>query len=130
MISEFSATKEYVETLFNDEWTLTPIHFEGMDFREEGVPEWINLLYQPRSGLISSFGQTTTLTGWVHVICWADSPKKVEELADKVVEFFGQKIDRSRYKTDRFEITDQGVAPNEKFFITLSFDLMTSAGTC
>ena len=130
MISEFAATKEYIETLFVDNWTETPIHFEGMDFKSDGIDRWVNLLYQPRSGLISSYGQTTTLNGWVHVVCWGDTPKAVEELADKIVAFMSSELDISRYKCGRFEISDQGVAPNEKFFITLTFDLATVAGTC
>lgn len=123
--SNFSETKEAIESMFIDSWTTTSVHYTGMNFNSENLDEWVNVVYEPRGAntLGLSSGSTSTSTyGAIYVVCWAEDNFSAFGLSDTVVSFVGVNMPSEISNLD-YSVIDQGFDPNNKAFIVLEFPI-------
>lgn len=91
-------TKAKIEQYFIDNWSLTEIQFEGVEYDYSDVEKWISLIYIPvRNDIIGMNGESVGRVrnnAQLKVYCYAKSVPLAYKLADDVKSFFnGKQID-------------------------------------
>ena len=115
-------TKLYFETLFSAGWSLTPIHYAGQEFDQEGTKRWVNPVYTPLRTDNSGISETGRRAyGLFNVICWAENDVEAMDLADSVVEFMDANVETNQYSLNGYTIEDHGWHKTNKVYIYLSF---------
>ena len=120
MKSSLRSTKLFFENIFFNDWAETPIHYAGQEFDSDGIPQWINLYYMPRSTGTPGFGSNKS-EGYLNVICWATNEADSMELADKVIEFATTKNEPNIYIIKNVTIDDHGWVDANSVFTFVSF---------
>lgn len=124
-------TKIYFETLFASDWTDTDIHYAGQEFDGPTRDKWINPVYKPLRSRNSGVSDTTTIDmGQLYIVCWAEIDLEVMELADDVINFISENLDKQQYREKGYEIIDHGWGDSNKVFVVLSFTFEKFNGTC
>ncbi len=123
-------TKFYFENLFNTDWTATPVHYVGQEFKADGIDTWINPRYSPSGSKIGDIsGYSTTVRGSLDVICWAKNDVDVFTLGDDVASFIGSTVDKS-YKVTGYEVNDHAWHESNHVYLYLTFYVEFIYGTC
>jgi hypothetical protein len=129
MVSTLRATKLYFEKLFADNWTQTPIHFAGQEFRPSSEGEWVNVVYTPLSGRPLSLSKEPAIsTGILTVICWAESDANAMALADDIIAFVS--LNAGAYKMNNYEVTDHVWHDANQVYLYLTFTVESYDGQC
>ncbi len=125
----FRETKLFFESLFSDDWAQTPIHFAGQEFKADGIPQWVNVVYTPLTGRPQGVSRdTSTSLGLLSVICWAENDADVMSLADDVVAFINGNT--GKYKVNNYEITDHSWQDSNQVYMYLTFNIEAYDGVC
>lgn len=125
MTSSLKSTKYYLESLFSQNWSETPIHFAGEEFDGKSIDKWINIFYSPLLSRSGGLSESSYTIGNFYVICWANTDVDVMSMGDNAVSFMNTNIDKSYYKLKNFEIADHGWNESNKVFLVLTFSIET-----
>lgn len=131
MITTFKDNKIYFEKKFFDDWAETEIQPVGEDWSAKTYDRWINPFYSPTSGSLVGFGtDASKLNGTLSVVCWAKTDFDVMDLADKLMDFVGQKVDPNLFQINNFEIADHAWNESNMVFIYIIFNIESYSGVC
>lgn len=131
MITTFKDNKVYFEKKFFDNWIETPIQPVGEDWSAKTIDAWINPFYSPSSGSLAGFGtDSSKLNGTLSVVCWAKTDYKVMDLADKLIEFVGNKVNPNLFNIQSFEIADHAWNETNFVFMYIIFNVESYSGVC
>ena len=122
-------SKEYFEYIFFNNWTQSPIHYAGEEFKNKGLKTWVNPMYHAGRGKLT-LGGSVKNTGVLNVICWADTDAEALEVADDVIAMILSKVDTNLFSISKYEIPDEGWDDSNRNYVFVSFDMTHYAGTC
>lgn len=77
-------TKVEIEQYFNDNWTLTPIQYQGINF--DSVESWVSLVFIPIERTANTSHRVFE-NSQLKVLCYHKSPTLVTKLVDEVNQF-------------------------------------------
>jgi hypothetical protein len=131
MASNFKETKIALETMFQENWLDTSIHYANAKFNSDDIDKWINVVYEPSRTEITSVNSlgSSISYGNLYVVCWAETQFDVSDLVDMVEALVSDYLPSDLFKTS-YEIIDQGNAPNSKAFMVASFRIKSYISVC
>ena len=117
--------KFYFEQKFFSKWNNTLIHYAGQEFKQDGLEEWINPVYQPRSLRPSGMSPTAEMRGSLDVVCWAKNDTKAMELADTLITFIHDNVERDKFELNGYQIQDHAWDNSGLTYIYITFDIVS-----
>ena len=124
-------TKFYFENIFSTLWADTPVHYAGMDFDATKQQKWINPVYKPLRSVPNGVSVDTSIEiGQLYIVCWANSDVEAMDLADTIIDFVDDKVDKTLFRARGHYIIDHGWDDSDKVFIVISFTFEQFSGTC
>ena len=127
-ISNFKQTKIDLDVMFNDNWTLTPIHWSGVSFDSTDKSQWINVVYEPLSNRTNGLGGRSNVSnGMLYVVCWAEDEFNVMDIADQVVLLVSNNMPLFITNIDH-DVVDRGFDENGKAYMVLGFPIKSYIG--
>ena len=125
------ATKKYFEDIFHSDWTETAVHFVGQDFDGSQHDSWVNPVYKPLRNTPNGISAKSSIEmGQLYLVCWAKDDVSAMDLADLAVEFIGENVDKSLFRSKGYDVVDHGWDNSDKVFVMLSFTFEQFSGTC
>lgn len=129
-MTNFKNTKISIETMFQNNWSDTPIQYRGMPFDSSNVDAWISPIYEPTTSYSTSISDTTSIsTGNLYIICWAETQFDVLSLADIAVEMVMDKRPKDMI-IKKSSIIEQGIDDNGKVFLTIEIPIKFYVEIC
>ena len=81
--------KRAIEKYFSDNWSQTPIHWQGMDFVQPNSGVWIHITFTPIDRESHGSGCISTNIAQVRVLSYGKTPNASLELDGDVGTFLG-----------------------------------------
>lgn len=116
--------KKNIEQFFSDNYSLTTVHWAGMNFDTTVYPEWVYFEYVGSSVLDSGLDNSSYAhKGYINITVVAITPFKVNEIASSVISLFKAKNIQGSIPR-RVSVIEQGYDTDiNKSYIVLNIDV-------
>jgi len=122
--------KLYFEQTFFDKWVDTPIHYAGIEFKQDGLDAWINPVYQPRSMRRQGMSPMGVSNGSLDVVCWGKNDVEAMGLADTLIAFVHDNIERDKFELNGYQIQDHAWDNSGLTYLYITFDVVSYIDVC